>query len=205
MSSVTRVSWAERSERADRAILRAATTLISRQGYSKTTLAQIGAEAGYSAGLVSHRFGSKEGLLRELVGRITSRFYEDQILPAVHGRTGVEAICAFVEAYLGELLLREERMRALYVLMGETLGPVAEVRAIFAELDKGFRDRVRQWLEEGLASGEIRRGIDPAVEAAIVVGQLRGTALQWLIAPQCFDLAAARDAVQASVRRSLAP
>lgn len=205
MSSATRISWAERSERADRAILRAATTLISRQGYSKTTLAQIGAEAGYSAGLVSHRFGSKEGLLRELVGRIASRFYEDQILPAVRGRTGVDAICAFAAAYLGELLVREERIRALYVLMGETLGPVAEVREIFAELDKGFRDRVRHWLEEGLVRGEVRAGIAPDVEAAIVVGQLRGTTLQWLIAPDCFDLAAVRDAVQASVRRSLAP
>ena len=103
-------------------MLRAAGKLIANQGYTKTSLAQVGKEAGYTGGLVSHHFGSKEGLLRRLVGRISGRFYTDQLRPVLEGRSGLDAICALADAYLAELTLREERMRTLYVLMGESLG-----------------------------------------------------------------------------------
>jgi hypothetical protein len=84
-----RRTQAERTATANRRMLRAARRLIARQGYTKTTLAQVGKEAGYTGGLVSHHFGSKGGLLRELVGRITQRFYHDQILPATEGHAGL--------------------------------------------------------------------------------------------------------------------
>src|SRR5439155_1232642 len=109
-------------------ILRAAIKLIARQGYSRTTLAEIGKEAGYSGGLVSHRFGSKQDLLRALVGRITTRFAQDQMVPAIEGRPGLEALCEMGDTYLRELTAREARLRALYVLMGEALGPVPPLR-----------------------------------------------------------------------------
>ena len=110
----TRRTQAERTATAARRMLRAAGSLIARQGYTKTSLAQVGKQAGYTGGLVSHHFGSKEGLLRELVGNITGRFYSDQLRPAIDGATGVDAICATARAYLAELRLREERMRTLY-------------------------------------------------------------------------------------------
>src|SRR5205085_2637846 len=113
---------AERSALSERRIMRAATKLIGRKGYTKTTLAEIGREAGYTAGLVSHRFGCKQGLLRSLVERIRTRFYHDQIERALDGRTGLDALCATVELYLNELRVREDRLRVLYVLMGEALG-----------------------------------------------------------------------------------
>ena len=39
--------------RSEERMLKAATTLFGRQGYTSTTLEQIGAEAGYSSALVS--------------------------------------------------------------------------------------------------------------------------------------------------------
>ena len=105
-----RRTQAERTATANRRMIRAAIQLIGRQGYTKTTLAQVGKEAGYTGGLVSHHFGSKEGLLRELVGRIAGRFYQDQIRPATQDREGLDAICALTDTYLNELRVREERM-----------------------------------------------------------------------------------------------
>ena len=101
-----RRTQAERTATASRRMLRAARKLIARQGYTKTTLAQVGKEAGYTGGLVSHHFGSKEGLLRELVGRISDRFYGDQIRPATEGRTGLDALLATADTYLNELVVR---------------------------------------------------------------------------------------------------
>ena len=200
-----RRTQAERSALSERRIAKAAIALIAKRGYSKTSLAEIGRKAGYTGGLVSHRFGSKEQLLRELIDRIFGRFWADQIQPAVERRGGLAAILAGADAYLRELGVREERLRALYVLMGEALGPLAEVRGVFAELDEEFRTIVQRWLEEARAAREIRADVDVAATAALIVALLRGTAMQWLMAPGRIDLDRASAALKTALRRSLAP
>jgi AcrR family transcriptional regulator len=205
MPRLSRRTQAERSALSEKLIMRAATKLIARKGYTKTTLAEIGREAGYTAGLVSHRFGSKHGLLRTLVERIRTRFYHDQIERALDGRSGLEALCATVELYLNELRVREERLRALYVLMGEAFGPVPEMRPVFADLDCGFRDVVARWIHAGIEVGEIRRDVDSAVEATLYVGMLRGVALQWLTSPGAIDLERMGKELVETLRARLAP
>lgn len=199
-----RRTQAERSATASRRMLRAARRLIARQGYTKTTLAQVGRQAGYTGGLVSHHFGSKEGLLRQLVGHITERFYADQILPATDGHTGLAALAATADAYLNELVAREERMRTLYVLMGEALGPVPTINGVFAELNADFRLTVRRLIEQGMEQAEIRPDLDPEAEAGLFVGMLRGVALQWMAEPGCFDLDAVGASLKDALRRHLA-
>src|ERR1700730_2059809 len=53
----------ERTARSDLLMTQAAITLLIERGVQGTTLAAIGERAGYSRGLVTHRFGSKAGLL----------------------------------------------------------------------------------------------------------------------------------------------
>jgi AcrR family transcriptional regulator len=197
-------SQAERTATAHRRMIRAATKLIARQGYTKTSLAQVGNEAGYTGGLVSHHFGSKEGLLRDLVGRITGRFYADQIRSAIEGLSGIDALCALVDTYLNELVVRQERMRALYVLMGEALGPVSEINEVFAELNRGFRVNAGDVIRAGVLAGEIRSELDTEVEAGLFVGMLRGVALQWMTDSRCFDLGAVSESLKDALRRHLA-
>lgn len=208
MSAVTaapRRTQAERTALSESRILRAAMRLIARHGYSKTTLADIGEEAGYSRGLAGHRFGSKEGLLRALVGHVGGRFVHDQVAPALEGRSGVDALEGMTDAYLNELLVREERLHALYVLMGEALGPVPEIRDVFVRLNATFRDTARQAIEAGMSAGSVRGDIDAAVEAAVFIGMLRGVAMQWVTDPRCFDLDAVRASLKATLRDHLAP
>jgi AcrR family transcriptional regulator len=199
-----RRTQAERSATANRRMIRAAIRLIARQGYTRTTLAQVGTEAGYTGGLVSHHFGSKEGLLRALVERAASRFYQDQLLAATRDRSGLDALCASMDTYLDELMVRPEHMRALYVLMGEALGPVSEINEVFAELNHGFRKSAVAWIREGMRAGEIRSDLDPDAEAALFVGMLRGVATQWMAEPRCFDLDAVRESLKDALRRHLA-
>lgn len=200
-----RRTQAERSALSERRLLEAAVRLIARQGYSKTTLAEIGAEAGYSAALVSHSFGSKEGLLRRLLEHITGRFWEDQITPSIEGSPGLDALCAMADVYLRELTAREERLRALYVLMGEALGPVPEIRKVFAELNEAIRDTAEECIERGIREGQIREDVRPPTAAAMCLSLLRGVAMQWLVDPSCFDLEAVRESVKRAIRASLAP
>ena len=199
-----RLTQAERSALSEQRIAKAAIDLVAKQGYSQTSLAQIGTQAGYTGGLVSHRFGSKQRLLRTLLDRITGRFWDDQIVPAVAERRGLEALCAACDAYLAELSVREQNVRALYVLMGEALGPLPDIRQIFADLDGGLRGTVRNWLQQAVDAGEVRKDLDCDVMAPLIVGWLRGIALQWLMAPSCFELEAARKGLDQMIRRSLA-
>src|SRR6218665_3470496 len=69
-----RRTQAERVAESDRRLIEAAIRLIARVGYTHTTLESIGVEAGYSRGLVQHRFGSKERLLAELIKHITADY-----------------------------------------------------------------------------------------------------------------------------------
>jgi AcrR family transcriptional regulator len=199
-----RRTQAERTARANRHLLRAAMRLIARQGYTRTTLAQVGKAAGYTGGLVSHHFGSKQGLLRELVEQAAGRFYQDQVHPVIEGKLAIDALCATVDTYLNELVIREERMRALYVLMGEALGPVTEINPVFVELNRGFRSAACSRIQAGIDAGEIRPDVDPDAEAAALVGMLRGVAMQWVADPGCFDIAAVRESMKKALRRQLA-
>ncbi len=199
-----RRTQAERSALSEKRILRAATKLIAKQGYTKTTLAQIGRAAGYAAGLVSHRFGSKEGLLRTLVERIRGRFYTDQMGEALAGVSGFAALLAAVDTYLNELRVREERMRVLYVLMGEALGPVPAIRPVIVTLNRGFRASAEEWLRTGIRDGDVRADVDPRIESAVVVALLRGVAMQWLTDGRAFDLEAATESVKHMLRARLA-
>ena len=156
-----RRTQAERTATAHRKMIRAATKLIARQGYTKTTLAQVGKEAGYTGGLVSHHFGSKDGLLLETVHHLSRRFRKDQIEPATTGLSGLESLMTFVDLYFDELRQRPGRMKALYVLMGEAIGPVPEIRRMFAELNRGLRSGIASWIGRGIEEGVIRKHVDP--------------------------------------------
>lgn len=203
VSRPARRSQAERTALSDRQIMEAAVRLVAEQGYSRTTLAQIGRAAGYSAGLVSHRFGSKAGLLRAMAERITQRFTGDQLQPALARRTGLDALGVMASTYLRELLSFEERMRALYVIMAESLGPVPELRDFFVDLNRQFRTAAERMLREGIAAGQIRSDVDPVAEAVVFIGMLRGIVLQWLVERGSVDLTAVIDSVQDGLRERL--
>jgi AcrR family transcriptional regulator len=204
MATRRRRTQAERREQSERRILRAATKLIARRGYTKTTLADIGRAAGCAAGLVSHRFGSKEGLLRELIQRIRSQFYRDRIEQIVAGATELDALERVVDAYLDVLLVREDRLRVLYVLMGEALGPVGELREVFAEVDRDFRSIAASRLAAARDAGRLPPNVDPEGEAVLFVAMLRGVALQWLMSPESFDLERVRGDLKTTLRARLA-
>jgi AcrR family transcriptional regulator len=63
------------------------------------TFDAIGKEAGYSRGLVTQRFGSKDGLIRSLIAALHG--WQREALEAAHVERmdGLAALCAFVELH----------------------------------------------------------------------------------------------------------
>ena len=199
----TRRTQEERKAESERRIIRAAVELFATQGYLKTTMNQVGEAAGYTGGLVSHRFGSKEGLLKAVIERITQRFLEDQLRPSVEAESAEEAVRAMIDIYLREVTIRQSRIRALYVIMGEALGAVPEVREDIARLNDGFRNRLANLARRGIESGEFSAGVDPEAAGILILGLLRGVTMQALADPKAIDLGSMIPLVQASALAGL--
>ena len=193
----------QRREMSEKQMLKAAIALFARQGYLKTTLSEVGKEAGYTAGLVSHKFGSKEGLLQAVVDNISQRFLNDQLGEAIEQPSATASINNYIEIYLAEVSLREGPMRALYVIMGEALGAVPEIRQSIADLNTGARGRLMSIIQRGIDQGEFRKETDTEAAAALIIGALRGLVMQHLMDPKKLNLKKLRETVQATVIASL--
>ncbi len=195
-----RRTQAQRRELSDRRMLDAAFKLIERQGCSRTTLVEIGELSGYSHGLVSHRFGSKAELVRAATRRLQDEFAR-LLEPALAGLHGLKALIVIAEKYLRTAAATDRN--AMYVLIGEALGPLREIRGEMAEADHKFRMVAQKLIEEGMRTGEIRSDVDPAAYAALVVGTLRGLVMQHLMKPPAFDLDRVCREFILSIERSL--
>ena len=186
MTAPVRTQEARKAE-SERRIIKAAGELFARQGYTGTTLADVGKRAGYTGGLVSHRFGSKEGLLKAVVQRASNRFLSDQLEPALDERSAESALRSYIEVYLNEVSVRESRMRTLYVVMGEALGAVPEIADEIATMNRGIRRYLERIIQRGVEAGEFRSDLKPERSAVLILGLLRGITMQYLADRKAFD------------------
>jgi len=193
----------ERKAESERKIIRAAIDLFARQGYMRTTINQVGKAAGYTGGLVSHRFGSKEALLKAVVQRMSSRYLHDQLRPTIDLDSAERSVEKHIETFFKELATREKSMRALYVIMGEALGAVPEVQKDIAELNKGIRGELEALIERGVKAGAFRKDLDVKSAAVLLLAVLRGVAIQVLTDKQAVDIDALLPLVQRQVLASL--
>jgi AcrR family transcriptional regulator len=192
----------QRRAQAEDALLDSAAKLFARLGVEQTSLAQVGAEAGYSRGLVNHHFGSKAVLVERLVERSQRDFVSS--LADADG-TEVDAVVAIARSYLSVAGRESTDTRAHYVMWGAALPQDADLRASVAAGDAQFRLGVKSLVRLGQKRRTIAAGVDPHGVAAIVVGMLRGTVAQFLIDPDDVDLAVAADACEQFLRATLTP
>jgi AcrR family transcriptional regulator len=207
-TSLKRLTQDERRERSESRMLAAAIDLFARQGSGRTTLVEIGKVAGYTHGLVGHRFGSKSGLVRRLIKNLQRDFTRRQITEAAERSTGLDALLDVVRSSL--MLMAEGTtsarvIRALTVLAGEALGPVPEILNDIITLNRNFKAVLRKLIEQGIESGQIRKDVRPAEQAALLLAVLRGIEMQWSQEPSAIPLDATIDEIISSLRRSLQP
>lgn len=175
-----RKTQAERTALSDARMLEAATALILEHGTHNTTLREVGERAGYSRGLASNRFGSKEGLFSQLVRDFNRRWAEELRL-SVGESTGLAALSAALDAVERFLLTRSNEMKALYILWFESISSHEEVRARLARNHKAYRRDAERWVREGIRQGTIRDTIDPECFAVEFASLIFGLIYQWLV------------------------
>lgn len=189
----------ERRAETERRVLEAAVRLIAAGGSRSMSLAQVGVEAGYSRGIVTHTFGSKNELLRRV-----AEYAQEVFAPPIDSRTGLDRVLTIVDTYLEYLVKHEPAGRAFLLLWVEAVAFEPSLRAIFTERDEAFRRTLAEHVSEGIRKGSVRPDVDPAAAAVMLVGQLRGIGLQLMLAsdPAPYDLI--RSEALEMVRRALA-
>jgi len=192
---------AERTALAETRMVQAAIELLNTAGIQGTTLVAIGERAGYSRGLATHHFGSKAGLFRTVLKRLSATWNEE-LLRKLGGKTGLQAIMTAIESHLAHALRHPEYIRAQNILWGVALDPSSEFHPNVAEFMQIQRESVVSWLAGGQELGEIRKDIDPERIAEQFYGGLIGINQQWLVSPD-FDLAAAYEDFKQNMVRLL--
>ena len=199
-----RRTQAERRAESEREILQAAAILFGRQGYTSTTLEQIGRKAGYSSALVSLRFGSKEGIAEAIVARLQTRAGSEVFEPE-EGVTGIASLNRIFSGYSELLRNAEQWMRALFMLMTDSLGPLNGKIDLFRAGNENFAAAIEQAVREGQEAGEIRTDLDPAETAFQILAAVRGATLLWLLDPKKVDVVEAIQRLRVGTLERLTP
>ena len=190
---------AERTALAETKMVRAAVDLLNTVGIQGTTLVAIGERSGYSRGLATHHFGSKAGLFRTVLKRMTA-VWADELVANLGEKTGIEAIMTAIDSHLDHVQRHPDFIRATNILWGAALDPSSEFKPNAREFFRIQRESVAGWIKGGQKKGEIRNDIDAERIAEQYYGGLIGINHQWLVSPD-FDLAAAyKDFKQNMVR-----
>lgn len=178
----------ERREESTKKLMVAAAELFAHQGYDRTTFVQIAEKSGYSSGLIAHRFGTKSALVDALVLEIQIQMRDDVLKPALEMKSPGARLNSLISAYADALETGGEILKALFVLMAESVGPLAEKRDVFAKLNQTFIKLIEAQISEGQKSGEFKKGIETRMLAIETVASLRGVTLMWLIDPAGIQL-----------------
>jgi AcrR family transcriptional regulator len=188
----------ERREYTETALVAAAAEVVVESGVRALTLARVGERAGYSRGIVTHHFGSKQGLVDALARSIQGGF-----VPGLADMApGLDRLLALVDGYLHAVTALGTANRAFLLLWAEA-ATTPELADTFRARDRGFRADLRVDIDAGIAAGEVRADADPEAAAVAIVGQLRGIGMQRLVDPEGVDTERLRGDITEQWRRAL--
>jgi TetR/AcrR family transcriptional repressor of bet genes len=161
-------------------------SIASREGLEAVTVRRVAEEAGCSTGALVHYFETKEELLlfafRTVADRVGRRLAEAE------ERTSEPLELVRAQLVEGLPLDRERQaeVRVWFALLGLALTRPALARAQRVTY-RAWRDRVAGWLGDAQERGDIRPDVDPAAEAAALVGLIDGLAIQATFEPRALS------------------
>jgi AcrR family transcriptional regulator len=164
-------------------IIEAARVCFARNGFRKTTLQDVFAESGLSAGCVYNYFQSKDDLM--LAVAAARHEAEARIVTeGLEASDPVAGLVAVAEAFVAEYLsVGEQSRRIALETWSESLRNPAILRAVNQGI-RGPRKQVVHLIERGQMMGRFSGDIDPDMAARTMIALLHGFVLQRLWDPK---------------------
>lgn len=195
----------EDAEKTRLKIIEAALTLFSRNGYSNTTLAMIGTEAGFSRGPIYWHFKNKDDLFEAVLAYSQEPLEQLVAQARSAGLSPLERIDGFVRSWF-TLLVEDAWFRQSFeILLNKT--ELTEAMLTTLERERHLTQSMIETLEALVCSaqeqGQIPQGQAAAQLALMIYTQLMGVTQTWLFAPSLFDLNEQRGFFTERLLRSL--
>lgn len=166
---IRRTQAQRRAESEDR-LLTAAAEIIAGEGYLALTLERVGERAGFSRGLASRKYGSKDGLIEALIRRASASVHEQVDRAVADAADPLDKVLVLFDRFF-ELVLSDVTVRAYFVLFGALIANRLDVFAVFDEIQQKFGNRIAEMVRAAQATGAARADV-PAEHAAFMVGSL---------------------------------
>ncbi|MFH1981977.1 MAG: TetR/AcrR family transcriptional regulator [Pseudomonadota bacterium] len=183
-------------------ILNAVRAVLARNGYARTTINLVAAEAGVSRGLLHYYFASKEDMLVRVIQEnmdVSVRMIGDIFQRA----DTVDHIADGLTAALRSVLTADPDFFNLFFEAWSVARLSPAVDARLREHYDDFRSAVRAGLETALQRGIISPALSLVGMAALLTGIIDGYGLQMVTEPRLIDEAEIWDAAGQAIRMLL--
>ncbi|MFI0779365.1 TetR/AcrR family transcriptional regulator [Streptomyces sp. NPDC021212] len=178
---------AERREAKRAEIIAAARRCFSRDGFHQSTMPDIAAEAGVSAGAPYRYFTSKDEIILAITGDAFRLIFEpvERLANSTDAPTVAELVAAALDTISGETVQDaaghtvavDELLRCVVQTWSEVLRN-DQLRRPAAEGFEKVRSSIAHALRRGRAAGAVPTTVDPDRGARVVMGLLHGFLLQ---------------------------
>jgi AcrR family transcriptional regulator len=150
-------------------LLGAAISLFSEQGYAATGTRAIAARAGCNVALISHYFGSKEGLLREVIVRGIATVGDELRALRAAPMSPEERLARFIDYMVDHFDRCCQGMQIVFHQLAQAQSPF--LAAILPKITENV-ELLTSMLEDAKSAGRLR-AIEPRTAAVLLMGMLQ--------------------------------
>lgn len=199
---IRRQTQVERRAESEQRLLTAAAELIATEGFAAASLERVGAAAGYSRGLASQKFGSKDGLVTAVIAAVIARSAELLVARDSDSASPLDSIIAYADVILLQIE-RDPFIRAYWVMMASAIANRLPNQTQFLAEHEKVKARLSGLITQGQDRGEIDSSVDPDAAALSIGSTLLGIGIECLLDP-ALDIPRVRAAALATISRTLA-
>jgi TetR/AcrR family fatty acid metabolism transcriptional regulator len=167
-------------------ILGAATRVFARSGYFSSKVADIASEAGIADGTVYLYFKSKDEILHSIFDRAMEQFIGEGRRELAKLDSAVDRLRKIAELHLERL--GADRDLAV-VFQVELRGSIKHMQEFSAAGFAEYLDIIRETVETGQKSGDLRGDVKPITAAKILYGALDEMVTNWVLSSRKYNLA----------------
>ena len=193
-ATATRRSPGRPSTGARERILEGALAVLKRDGYAGLTTAKVAAASGQNKGLIAYHFGSKQGLVEAVAGRV-SEILIAEVLAEVGSPGSAADLVRGLTRGIWRVMERDPGLQRVYFDLASQSVVEPRVNEIMAGTKVAFRETLVR-LMSALPDGPAASGLEGA--AVFLLAGLEGLALERLDRGETPELSQARALFQAA-------
>ena len=142
-----KLTQGQRTDISDQRMFDATVSLVVQHGTAGTSLKEVGLLAGYSRGLASHRFGSKDSLFSFTLRKLGVLWLK-QLKMATGSKVGIAAFEQALEQHYQFCVDAPDYVRTFYTLWFESVNGEGELCAAIKKIHQRRQVDVEQWITD---------------------------------------------------------